>query len=64
MRILVTGMSGQLGRSIHRLVNTDTEIDNNQNSNDFFFVGREELDLSSESSISDYFSNNNKFDIK
>ncbi|MDB9949617.1 dTDP-4-dehydrorhamnose reductase [Porticoccaceae bacterium] len=63
MRILVTGMSGQLGRSIHRLVNTDTEIDNNQNSNDFFFVGREELDLSSESSISDYFSNNNKFDI-
>jgi dTDP-4-dehydrorhamnose reductase len=63
MRILVTGKNGQLGRSIHKLVNTDTKIDNNKNSNDFIFVGREGLDLSSESSISDYFSNNDKFDI-
>jgi dTDP-4-dehydrorhamnose reductase len=63
MRILVTGKHGQLGRSIHKLVNTDTKIANNQNSNEFVFVGREELDLSSESGISHYFSNNNKFDI-
>ena len=63
MRILVTGKNGQLGRSIHKLVNTDTKIDNNQSSNDFIFVGREELDLSSESSISHYFDNNDKFDI-
>jgi dTDP-4-dehydrorhamnose reductase len=62
MRILVTGKSGQLGRSIHKLVNTDTKIDNNQHSNNFIFVGRKELDLSSESSINHYF-NNNKFDI-
>jgi dTDP-4-dehydrorhamnose reductase len=63
MRILVTGKNGQLGRSIQKLVNTDTKIDNNQNSNDFIFVGREELDLSSESNISRYFNQNNQFDI-
>jgi dTDP-4-dehydrorhamnose reductase len=63
MRILVSGKNGQLGRSIHKLVNTDTKIDNNQSSNEFIFVGREELDLSSESGISHYFDNNNKFDI-
>jgi len=62
MRILVTGKNGQLGRSIQKLVNTDTKIDNNQNPNDFIFVGRGDLDLSSESSISHYFKNN-KFDI-
>jgi dTDP-4-dehydrorhamnose reductase len=62
MRILVTGKNGQLGRSIQKLVNADTRIDNNQSSNDFIFVGREELDLSDESSISHYFNNNNKFD--
>jgi len=62
MRILVTGKNGQVGRSIQKLVNTDTKLDNNQSSNDFIFVGREELDLSSESNISHYF-NNNKFDI-
>ena len=63
MRILVTGKNGQLGRSIHKLVNTNTKINNNQSSNDFIFVGREELDLSSESNISHYFDNNDKFDI-
>jgi len=63
MRILVTGKNGQLGRSIQKIVNTDTKIGNNQNPNDFIFVGREELDLSSESSISDYFDKNDKFDI-
>jgi len=63
MRILVTGKNGQLGRSIQKIVNTDTKIDNNQSPNDFIFVGREELDLNSESSISHYFGNNDKFDL-
>jgi len=63
MRILVTGKNGQLGRSIQNIVNTDTKIGNNQSPNDFIFVRREELDLSSESSISHYFDNNDKFDI-
>jgi dTDP-4-dehydrorhamnose reductase len=62
MRILVTGKNGQLGRSIQKIVNTDNKIDNNQSPNDFIFVGRGDLDLSSESSISHYFGNN-KFDI-
>ena len=63
MRILVTGKNGQLGRSIHKIVNTDSKIDNNQSSNEFIFVGREELDLSSESSISHYFDSNDRFDV-
>jgi dTDP-4-dehydrorhamnose reductase len=63
MRILVTGKNGQLGRSIYKIVNTDTKIDNNQSSNEFIFVGREELDLSSESNISHYFDRSNKFDV-
>ena len=63
MRILVTGKNGQLGRSIQKIVSADTKIDNNQSTNDFIFVGREILDLNSESNISHYFSNNNKFDI-
>ena len=63
MRILVTGKNGQLGRSIQKIVGTDTKIDNNQSSNDFIFVGREELDLSSEGNISHYFNNNDKFDV-
>jgi dTDP-4-dehydrorhamnose reductase len=63
MRILVTGKNGQLGRSIYKIVNTDTKIDNNQSSNEFIFVGREELDLSSKSSISHYFDYHDKFDI-
>jgi dTDP-4-dehydrorhamnose reductase len=63
MRILVTGKNGQLGRSIQKLVSTDTKIGNNQSPNDFIFVGREDLDLSSESSISHYFGNNDKFDL-
>ena len=63
MRILVTGKNGQLGRSIQKIVNTNTKIDNNQSLYDFIFVGREDLDLSSGNSISHYFSKNNKFDI-
>jgi len=62
MRILVTGKNGQLGRSIQKIVNTNNKIYNNQNSNEFIFVGRKDLDLSSESNISHYFINN-KFDI-
>ena len=63
MRILVTGKNGQLGRSINKLINIETKIDNNKNSNEFIFVGREELDLGSKSGISHYFDNNNEFDI-
>ncbi|MDB9864879.1 dTDP-4-dehydrorhamnose reductase [Candidatus Thioglobus sp.] len=63
MRILVTGKNGQLGRSIQNIVSTDTKIGNNESPNDFIFVGREELNLSSESSIDHYFDNNYKFDI-
>jgi len=63
MKILITGKNGQLGRSIQKLVKTDTKIGNNQSPNDFIFVGRGDIDLSSESSISHYFSNNDKFDL-
>ena len=45
MRILVTGKNGQLGRSIHKLVTNTEQTD------DFVFVGREELDLSNENNI-------------
>jgi dTDP-4-dehydrorhamnose reductase len=61
MRILVTGKNGQLGKSIHKIVNT--KIDNNQSSDEFIFAGKEELDLSSGSNISHYFDNNDKLDI-
>ena len=63
MRILVTGKNGQLGRSIQKTVNADTKIGNNQSPNEYIFVCREDLDLSSKSSISHYFDNNDKFDI-
>jgi len=63
MRILVTGKNGQLGRSIQKTVNADTKIGNNQSPNEYIFVGREDLDLSSKSSISDYFGNNDKFEL-
>ena len=57
MRILVTGKNGQLGRSLHKLV-SEKKYDN-----EFIFVGRKELDLSSESDINHYFDNHDKFDI-
>jgi len=63
MRILVTGKNGQLGKSINKIVNTDNGKNNYQQDNKFIFVGREELDLSSESGINHYFDNNDKFDI-
>jgi len=56
MKILVTGKNGQLGKSIHKIVT------NNEQTDEFVFVGREELDLSSTDSITDYFNHNN-FDI-
>jgi dTDP-4-dehydrorhamnose reductase len=52
MRILVTGKNGQLGKSIHKIVT------NNEQTDDFVFVGREELDLSNENNIARYFENN------
>mgnify|MGYP004002809339 CR=1 FL=1 len=61
MRILVTGKNGQLGRSIERVV--CEENNNSQNANNFVFVGREELDLSDENNINNYFDNNDRFDI-
>ena len=66
MRILVTGKNGQLGRSIQKIINEQSNgprSNNEQQVNDFIFVGREELDLSSESNINYYFNNNDKFDI-
>jgi len=63
MRILVTGKNGQLGQSINKLVNIKAKTKHNPNSNEFVFVGREELDLSSKSSIANYFDSNDKFDI-
>ena len=56
MKILVTGKNGQLGKSIHKIVT------NNEQNSEFVFVGREELDLSSQDSIINYF-NNNSFEI-
>ena len=63
MRILVTGKNGQLGKSINKVVNTGNGKNNYQQDNEFIFVGREELDLSSERSISHYFDRSNKFDV-
>ena len=61
MRILVTGKNGQLGQSIHEIVNITNS--GNQLSNEFIFVGREELDLSDKNNINNYFYNNGKFDV-
>ena len=63
MRILVTGKNGQLGKSINKVVNTGNGKNNYQQDNEFIFAGREELDLSSERSISHYFDRSNKFDV-
>ena len=57
MRILVTGKNGQLGRSVHKVVG------NNEQTNKFVFVGREELDLSNRDNINSYFDDNDRFDI-
>jgi len=56
MRVLVTGKNGQLGQSINKLVSK------NKYDGKFIFVGRDELDLSKEESISNYFDYNG-FDV-
>ena len=55
-RILVIGKNGQLGKSIQKL------ITNTEQTEDFIFVGREELDLSNENMVTRYFKDNS-FDI-
>ena len=60
MKILIIGKNGQLGRSIHKIVTS--KINNNQSSDEFIFVGKGELDLSSKNNIHLYFEIN-KFDI-
>jgi dTDP-4-dehydrorhamnose reductase len=62
MRILVTGKNGQLGKSINKIVNASHGKNNCRQDNEFIFVGRGELDLSSQSNIDHYFENNDKFD--
>ncbi len=57
MRILVTGKNGQLGKSINKIVA------NSEQTNDFIFVGRDELDLSHHNNITHYFNHHDKFDI-
>ncbi len=56
MRALIIGKNGQLGSSIHKIIANSKQVD------EFVFAGREELDLSKEDSIQNYF-NNNSFDI-
>jgi len=63
MRILVTGKDGQLGRSINKLINIKLNTEHKPNSNEFVFVGRDELDLSDKTSIDNYFNNSDRFDI-
>ena len=55
-KILVIGKNGQLGKSIQNII-INSEVTNN-----FVFVGREELDLSDKNMINDYFKDN-LFDI-
>jgi len=56
VRALIIGKNGQLGSSIHKIIANRKQVD------EFVFAGREELDLSKEDSIQNYF-NNNSFDI-
>ncbi len=56
MRILITGRNGQLGKSISKAVTSS------QSTDEFFFIGRDEIDLSNATSIAHYF-DNNSFDI-
>jgi dTDP-4-dehydrorhamnose reductase len=64
MRILVTGKNGQLGKSIHKVISASgVKANANQNLDEFIFAGREELDLSKEEGVVNYFNNNDKFNI-
>ena len=56
MKILVTGKSGQLGRSLQKFIS-------NFDHHEFTLTGREELDLSSPDNISKYFETNCHFDV-
>jgi len=58
MKVLVTGKTGQLGRSIKKIVSGELYKDQNT----YIFSDRLELDLSDDHSITDYFQNHN-FDI-
>jgi len=60
MRILVIGKNGQLGRSIQKVVGKKSK---NKIDNEFIFVDREDLDLSSDFSINNYFNRQKKFNI-
>jgi dTDP-4-dehydrorhamnose reductase len=63
MIILVIGKNGQLGKSINKFI-TNNNVNNTQkNHHEFIFVGRDELDLSSNDNISNYLDNNSKFDV-
>jgi len=62
MRVLVTGKNGQLGKSIHKVVNSAVKTHNSLSPHHFVFVGREELDLSDRNNITHYFEGN-AFDI-
>ncbi len=55
MKILITGKDGQLGKSIYKVASQSKD-------DEFIFVGRNELDLSDESNIINYFNNHN-FDV-
>ena len=63
MRILVTGKDGQLGQSLRKVIRAGAKINNGHRSNEFTFVGRQELDLSNNININNYLNSNNKFDI-
>jgi len=57
MRVLVIGTNGQLGKSIKKVISKVSQ------KKFFIFVGRDELDLSKEDSINNYFEGNDQFDV-
>ncbi|CAC9430369.1 dTDP-4-dehydrorhamnose reductase (EC [uncultured Gammaproteobacteria bacterium] len=59
MRILVTGKTGQLGKSIQEVVASSAQ---NYLGYSFTFIGRDEIDFSDNISISEYFERNS-FDV-
>jgi dTDP-4-dehydrorhamnose reductase len=56
MKILVTGMNGQLGSELRQLINE-------KNKEIFIFTGSNELDLSSKNSIDHFFNAHDRFDM-
>ena len=54
-RVLVTGKSGQLGNSLQKLVGDSVSSHGMTAGMTFTFVGRDELDLASSESITDFF---------